>query len=130
MAAETTTRKPRRERPERTPDAAEGGFFPELIRRGLTLGFTGLFMTEEAVRRALGDSVPRDVIEFVLEQSERTRAEFLDRISKEFGRVLSAMDPVELVRRLLEGRTVEVSAKIRFVPEDDSTKRSGGGGSR
>jgi hypothetical protein len=98
-----------------SPDA--GGFLPDLLRRGLTLGFTGLFLTEEAVRKALGDSVPRDVLEFMLEQSQRMRAEFLDRISKEFGRVLDRIDPVEVARRLLEGRTVEVSARFRLVPK-------------
>jgi hypothetical protein len=97
------------------PDA--GGFFPEALRRLLTVGFTGFFMTEEAVRKALGDSVPRDVIEFVLDQSQRMRVEFLDRISREFGRVLERVDPVEVARRLLEGRTVEVSARFRLVPE-------------
>ena len=75
-------------------------------------------MTEEAVRRALGDSVPRDVLEFMLEQTERTRSEFLDRLSREFGRVLNTLDPVEIAKRLLEGRTVEVSAQFRLVPEE------------
>ena len=98
-----------------SPDA--GGFLPDLLRRGLTLGFTGFFLTEEALRKALGDSVPRDVIEFLLDQSQRMRGEFLDRISREFGRVLERIDPVELARRLLEGRTVEVSARFRLVPE-------------
>src|SRR5688572_33021675 len=94
-----------------------GGFFPEALRRVLTVGFTGFFLTEEALRKALGDSVPRDVIEFLLDQSQRMRSEFLDRISREFGRVLDRVDPVELARRLLEGRTVEVSARFRLVPE-------------
>ena len=94
------------------------GFLPDLLRRGLTLGFTGLFMTEEAIRRALGDSVPRDVLEFLLEQTERTRTEFLDRLSKEFGRMLSRLDPVEVARRLLEGRAIEVTAQIRFAPDE------------
>ena len=83
----------------------------------LTVGFTGFFLTEEALRKALGDSVPRDVIEFLLDQSQRMRGEFLDRISREFGRVLERIDPVEVARRLLDGRTVEVSARFRLVPE-------------
>jgi hypothetical protein len=53
----------------------------------------------------------------MLDQSQRMRAEFLDRISKEFGRVLDRIDPVEVARRLLEGRTVEVSARFRLVPK-------------
>ena len=97
-------------------DSGAAGFLPDLLRRGLTLGFTGFFLTEEAVRKALGESVPRDLMDLILAQSERTRSELLDRISKEFARALSGLDPVELVKRLLEGRSVEVSAKIRLVP--------------
>jgi len=103
--------------PEDEPPVESGGFFPELLRRGLTLGFTGVFMTEEAVRRALADSVPRDLVEFVVAQSDRTRAELLERLSREFGRVLSSLDPAEVARRLLEGRTIEVEARFRLVPD-------------
>ena len=97
------------------------GFFPDMLRKGLSMGFTGFFMTEEAIRRALGDSVPKDVMEFVIQQSDKTRAELLDRLSKEFGRALHALDPVELARRMLDGRTIEVSAKVRFVADDKSS---------
>jgi hypothetical protein len=110
----------RKERPPqgRAGSGADaGGFLPDALRRVLTLGFTGFFLTEEALRKALGESVPRDVIEFLLDQSQRMRGEFLDRISREFGRVLERVDPVEVARRLLEGRTVEVSARFRLVPE-------------
>ena len=107
------------DRGDQTADEDAASFFPDLLRRGLSMGFTGLFMTEEAVRRALGDSVPRDVLEFFVAQSEKTRTELLERLSTEFGRTLQALDPVELARRLLDGATVEVSAKVRFVPEKD-----------
>ena len=110
-----TTRK-RSSPPAEEEDNGVAGFLPDLLRRGLTLGFTGFFLTEEAVRKALGESVPRDLMDFILNQSERTRAEFLDRLSKEFAGALSSLDPVELVKRLLEGRSIEVSAKIRLVP--------------
>ncbi len=98
------------------------GFLPDLLKRGMSLGLTGFFMTEEALRRALGETAPREMIEFVVAQSEKTRAEFLDRVSREFGKALSAMDPVEVVKRMLEGRTIEVSATIRFV-EDEKKKK-------
>jgi hypothetical protein len=101
------------------------GFLPELMRRTLTLGFTGLFLTEEAMRKALGDSVPREWMEFVLSQSERTRADLVDRLSREFGRAFSALDPVELLRRLFEGQTLEVSARIHFASPRESIRRSG-----
>jgi hypothetical protein len=113
-----------RKRPASRKEASDesAGFLPDLLRRGMSLGLTGFFMTEEALRRALGETAPREMIEFVIAQSEKTRAEFLDRVSREFGKALAAMDPVELAKRLLEGRTVEISATIRFV-EDDKKKK-------
>jgi hypothetical protein len=107
---------------QRGRGATEGSFLPELLRRGLTMGFTGFFMTEEALRRALGDSLPRDWMEFMVEQSEKTRAELLDRLSREFGRVISAFDPVEILRRLLDGQTIEVSARIRLANGERSRR--------
>ncbi len=118
MSSEGADKKKERAPHGRAGSSVEaGGFFPEALRRVLTLGFTGFFLTEEALRKALGDSVPRDVVEFVLDQSQRMRGEFLDRVSKEFGKVLERVDPVEVARRLLDGRTVEVSARFRLVPE-------------
>ena len=124
VAKKSTTRKQTSPSVEGEDDDA-AGFFPDLLRRGLTLGFTGFFLTEEAVRKALGESVPRDLMDFILTQSERTRAEFLDRISKEFAGTLNALDPVEVVKRLLEGRSIEVSATIRLVPS--SAEKDGPG---
>jgi len=100
-----------------TPDAAaDAGLLPELVRRGLALGVTGLFLTEEALRRALGEGAPRDWLESFVAQGERTRAELVERLSRDVGRVLSAVDPAELLRRLLEGRTLEIRAEIRLQP--------------
>jgi hypothetical protein len=125
MSSEAADRKRERAPLGRAGSANDGGgFFPDALRRMLTLGFTGFFMTEEALRKALGDSVPRDVIEFVLDQSQRMRGEFLDRVSRELGRVLERVDPVEVARRLLEGRTVEVSARFRLVPERKKRPRT------
>jgi hypothetical protein len=122
MSSEGADKKKERAAHGRAGNSAEaGGFFPDALRRVLTLGFTGFFLTEEALRKALGDSVPRDVVEFVLDQSQRMRGEFLDRVSKEFGKVLERVDPVEVARRLLDGRTVEVSARFRLVPEKRRT---------
>ena len=137
MSAESPGRRTKQPRPREgtaeeparraRPPGESGGFLPDLIRRGITLGFTGVFLTEEALRKALGDSMPRDVLEFIFEQTERTRSEFLDRLSREFGRAVSALDPVEVAKRLLEGRSIEVTAQIRLVPERDrSETRSGG----
>jgi hypothetical protein len=94
-------------------DAQEGlGAIPELMRRAIALGLTGFFTTEEAVRRALGDTVPKDWIDYLSESSDRTRSEFLDRLSREIARTLTDIDLAEVLQRLLEGRTLKVSAEF------------------
>ena len=87
---------------------------PELMRRAIALGLTGFFTTEEAVRRALGDTVPKDWTDYIAESSDRTRGEFLDRLSREIARTLKEVDLAAVLRQLLEGRTLRVNAEFRL----------------
>ena len=50
---------------ERVADSGQSrgesqGIVPELLRRAVGLGFSGFFTTEELLRKALGDTVPRE----------------------------------------------------------------------
>jgi hypothetical protein len=83
------------------------------------IGFSGLFLTEEVVRKALGETLPRDWVDFAAAQSERTRRELIDRVAGEIGRTLDGLDFPHLVERLLRGHAVEVTARVRFVARDD-----------
>jgi hypothetical protein len=115
-------------RPGRAPDEEPGGAggLPDLLRRGLALGLSGLFLTEEAVRKAFGDTVPRDWMDFVTEQSARTRSEFLERLSAELARVLESVDLVQLLDAVVTGRTIEVKAEIRIGERDREREPSRG----
>ncbi len=99
------------------------GAIPELMRRAIALGLTGFFTTEEAVRRALGDTVPKDWTDYIAESSDRTRGEFLDRLSREIARTLKDIDLAAVLEQLLEGRTLKVNAE--FSLSDDPATDSG-----
>jgi hypothetical protein len=90
------------------------GAIPDLFRRAMAVGLSGFFTTEETIRKALGDTLPQDWVDFATAQSERTRNEFMQRMSDEMGRVLEQVELAELLERLLEGRTIEVTAQIRL----------------
>jgi len=90
---------------------------PDLMRRVFSAGLSSLFSTEEAVRKALGETVPQDWTDFANEQSDRTRAELFDRLTAEVGRTLERMDLADVMSKLLEGNTVEINASIRLRPE-------------
>ncbi len=100
-------------------DENASGPVPEMIRRMATLGLTGFFMTEGAIRRAFGEAVPQEWIDFANDQSERTRSEVIDRLANEMGRQLAETDPAELMSKFLEGHTIEIEAKVRITPRTD-----------
>jgi hypothetical protein len=104
-------------RPEASESSEPGGrlpALPEIARRALSIGLSGFFLTEETIRKALGDSLPKDWMDFAVEQSERTRKEFLERLSFEIAQTLEKVDLATALRELLEGRTLEVRAEIRL----------------
>lgn len=100
------------------------GAVPEFVRKALTAGFSGFFFTEEAIRKALGDTLPRDWADFAADQSSRARAEFMERLSYEIGRALENLDYATVLAQLLEGRTLEVSASIRLRDDGGRKRRS------
>jgi hypothetical protein len=93
-----------------------------LLRRALGLGIASFLSGEEILRKTLGDTVPREWVEFAAAQSERTRRDFAERLAAELGKRLDALDLERLATRLLQGHTVEVNASIRFRPraKDDA----------
>lgn len=86
----------------------------DAVRRALTLGLSGLFTTNEIVRRAVGEAMPRDWVEFAVDQSERTRQELIDRLSGELARTLESIDLPGIAERILDGRVIEVTARIQL----------------
>jgi hypothetical protein len=103
-----------RTRAARDGEGSTSGAIPDLVRRALTAGFSGFFLTEKALREALGDSLPREWADFAAEQSARTRSEFIERLSVEMGRAIEGIEWPVVLAALLEGRTIEVSAQIRL----------------
>ncbi|HKA13622.1 MAG TPA: hypothetical protein VKH41_01280 [Myxococcota bacterium] len=101
--------------------ARESGAIPDLVRRALSAGFSGIFMTGEALRDAIGDSLPREWADFAADQSARTRSEFIERMTAEMGRAIEKTDWAAVLAALLEGRTLEVTAQIRL-GENDGTR--------
>jgi hypothetical protein len=107
---------------ERGEDADGPFAVPDLLRRFAALGLSGFFTTESALRKALGDTVPQDWVDFAAEQSERTRAELLERVAQEFSKMLEEVDVRELMDEVLDGHTIEIEAKIKFsAKEREST---------
>jgi hypothetical protein len=132
MAQDRGNEKKRGRRPleagrdEEADTARRLGALPELVRRTLSLGLSGFFLTEEAIRRAVGDTIPKDWMDFAVDQSERARREFLERLSYEIGQSIEKIDVAAVLRELLEGRTLEIRAEIRLGDKGDRGEEGAG----
>ena len=110
-----------------SPDGGPVGPIPDIVRKALALGLAGFFTTEQTIRKALGDTLPQEWLDFVSEQSERTRGDLTGAIASEFGRSLQTIDLTNVADQLLTGRTLEVTARIRLLPpegEDEKAEES------
>jgi hypothetical protein len=87
----------------------------DLARRAVALGLSGLFFTESAIRKALGDTLPKEWSDFAIDQSERTRKEFMERLTFEIGRSIENIDVAAVLTELMRGRTLDISARIRLI---------------
>jgi hypothetical protein len=96
-----------------------------LLRRALGLGIASFFSGEEILRKTLGDTVPREWVEFAAAQSERTRRDFAERLADALGKRLDSINLEELASRLLRGHTIEVNARVRFVPRAEDEAEAG-----
>ena len=94
----------------RPPPGPLESLFQEAIRRATALGLSGFFLTEEAVRRALTDTVPREWVDYVNRQSDDVRRDMVDRLASEFGIWLRTLDLSEVLQKVLED--YEISAQI------------------
>jgi len=98
-----------------------GDAIPDMVRRMMTLGLSGFFTTEEALRKAVGDTIPRDWVDFAAGQSERTRKDFAEAVAKEVASVVENVDIADVLGTLFENRSIEVTARVRLLPRDEST---------
>lgn len=105
-------------------EADDQSVVAELARRALSMGLSGLFFTESTIRKAVGDTLPREWSDFAVDQSERTRKEFLDRLTFEIGQALERVDVAAVLAELMRGRTLDINASIRLSDVDSDSSPS------
>ena len=84
----------------------------EAIRRTAQVGFSSFFATEDAVRRAFSEAVPRDWVDYASRQSTELRQETIERMTAEFGAWLRTIDMTQIMSKLLAEHDFELKISI------------------
>ena len=120
----TDDRKQRADEPAEEEQVGRGfsGLVPDAVRRAVLTGMGALFMTEEGIRNAVTEmKLPKEALNFLLGQAEKTRTEVSRVVSQEVRRFLESETLRREVMKLLSSVTLEVSASIKLKPTGEPT---------
>jgi len=91
------------------------GGMTEVARRILLTGLGAIFMTEEGIRKAVGEmKLPKDAVGYVLDTVLKQKDELLGMVASELGKFFSKVKVHEEVQKALSGLQLHLDAKLTF----------------
>ena len=99
------------------------GAVPDIVKRTLSVGVSGFLLSEDGIKGLVSDlKLPKDVVTFLLAQSEKTRQEIARIFAEEVREYLENNDVAEIARDFVEDMNVEITTTVKFTYEDDKLK--------
>ena len=93
------------------------GRVPDMVKSMIVLSLGSVFMAEETIRKLAGDlKLPRDTMQLVVSQAERSRKDLIDAVAREVGRAIRAMELEKLIGRLGHEFEIEIDARLTLSP--------------
>jgi hypothetical protein len=88
----------------------------ETLKKLISAGLGAAFLTEDMIRSYLQDvKLPKDVLNLLLQQANKSKEDLLNRIGSETIRIISKIDFVKEASRFVENHKFKVSAEIEVV---------------
>ena len=111
-------------------EAAESGliattieniFLPEIIKKAVVAGLKSVIGTEEGVRSLASAAIPRDALNYLLQQIDNSKNEILRIVSREIRVFLEQVNIGSEIQKILTSLTFEIKTEIRFTPNDSGS---------
>lgn len=113
-----TSERERNDDPQRRGDGLS-----DFIKKGISTGVKSVLLTEEGVRNALGDLMPREISATVKAHLEGLKKELYTTVVNEFSHFLEHVDISTELKKALSGMKVEIRTEIRFSEDKAAPKR-------
>lgn len=90
----------------------------EAMKKVLLTGVGTIFMTEETIRSYLGEiKLPKELWQGLLDNAQKTKAEFLTLLARETAGVLAKIDVPEEIRKIVEENKIKISVEVSLEKE-------------
>lgn len=87
----------------------------DVIKKVVSIGVGAAFMTEDAVKKVLGDlPLPKEIVNGLLKNAQTVKEDFVQSVRAELSQHLSKVDPKKLMEEVLENYDIDVQAKVKF----------------
>ncbi len=104
-------------------DKKNESFLTELIKKVFLTGLGAIYLTDESIRALLKEiKLPKEMINYIVQQSNNTKKELFHMFSKEFRAFLETIDPADLLRNLMDGAELTISIKLKAPKKRKKTK--------
>jgi hypothetical protein len=101
--------------PDDSSTKKSAGGMTDMARRILLTGLGAIFMTEESLRKGLGElKIPKDAMGGLLNTLLKQKDDLLGIVANELGRFLSKIKVHEELQKALAGLQLHVDAKLNF----------------
>lgn len=99
------------------------GMVPDMVKKTLSIGVSGFLLSEEGIKNLVSElKLPKDVVTFLLAQSEKTRQEIARIFAEEVRKYLENNDVAEIARKFMKDMNVEMTTTVKFKYEDGEIK--------
>lgn len=100
-------------------------FVTETVKKLFTAGVGAAFMTEESIRKYLGDvKLPGDFLNTLLQGANKSKEELMNVVTDEVVNVIKKIDFVKEASRFVEEHKFRISAEIEVVKKEDDPSPS------
>lgn len=106
--------KERKKKSQESEEVSTGGV-SDWLKKSITNKVGTLLLAEEGMRQdLLGLKLPKNVISAALAQADRTRKDISKLVAEEVRLFLDGIELAELIKKVLSGQSIEISARIKF----------------
>ena len=90
-------------------------FMPDIVKKALLVSIGGAALTEEAIRKILGDlKVSKEIVSAIILQSNKVKDEIVRIISKELRSIITKANIDQEIRKLMQDVKINIQMEIDF----------------
>lgn len=101
----------------------KNGKMGDTLKKIFATGVSAAFMTEESIRKLVGDlHLPKESLILLLQGAARSKEELMNRVSREVISIISKIDFVKEASRFVEEHKFRIVAEVEVLPKTGATR--------